>query len=216
MTMALRIMIMMTTTMATTTMMMIMMMTMTMVMIMRLVMRKILCQIENYDRLLRAMFNDQYLIPRIWNNFYINRINTIVLGLSSEATSEFWPYFLRRFVDPHNLGADDYDKLNFEIPHYRSYGWWILLKMKHCRFTYCQPEQAVKQTVESALIRDAMWRQFTVRLLQNADRLFPSRTYRNISNIRRTKSPNLNVSRLVLQLFLPNPMKPCVKSRMKM
>ena len=40
--------------------------------------------------------------------------------------------------------------------------------------------------------------------------------YRKISNIRRTKSLNLNVSRLVLQLSLPNPMKPGVKSRMKM
>ena len=34
--------------------------------------------------------------------------------------------------------------------------------------------------------------------------------YRKISNIRRTKSPNLNVSRLTLQLSLPNPMKPGV------
>ena len=36
--------------------------------------------------------------------------------------------------------------------------------------------------------------------------------YRKISNIRRTKSPNLNVSRLVLQLSLPIPMKPGVKT----
>ena len=42
------------------------------------------------------------------------------------------------------------------------------------------------------------------------------REYRKISNTRRTKSPNLIVSRLVLQLSLPNPMKPGVKSRMKM
>ena len=40
--------------------------------------------------------------------------------------------------------------------------------------------------------------------------------YCKIYNISRTKSPNLNVSRLVLQLSLPNPMKPGVKSRMKM
>ena len=40
--------------------------------------------------------------------------------------------------------------------------------------------------------------------------------YRKIFNIRRTKSPNLSVSRLVLQLYLPNPMKPGVKPRMKM
>ena len=39
---------------------------------------------------------------------------------------------------------------------------------------------------------------------------------REISNIRRNKSQNLNDSRLVLQLPLPNPLKPGVKSRMKM
>ena len=37
-----------------------------------------------------------------------------------------------------------------------------------------------------------------------------------ISNIRRTKYQNLNASRLVLQLSLPYPLKPGVKSRMKM
>ena len=40
--------------------------------------------------------------------------------------------------------------------------------------------------------------------------------YRKISNIRPTKFQNLNVSRLDLQLSLPNPLKPCFKSRMKM
>ena len=40
--------------------------------------------------------------------------------------------------------------------------------------------------------------------------------HRKISNIRRTKSPNLNVSSLVLQLSLSNSVKPGVKSRMKM
>ena len=40
--------------------------------------------------------------------------------------------------------------------------------------------------------------------------------YRKISNIRCAKSPNLNVSRPVLQLSLPDPMKPGVESRMKM
>ena len=37
-----------------------------------------------------------------------------------------------------------------------------------------------------------------------------------ISLIRRTQSPNINVSRLVLQLSLPNPLKLCVQLRMKM
>ena len=40
--------------------------------------------------------------------------------------------------------------------------------------------------------------------------------YRKTSCINRTKSQHSNVSRLVLQLSLPNPMKPDVKSSMKM
>ena len=41
-------------------------------------------------------------------------------------------------------------------------------------------------------------------------------TYRQVSNIRRTKSQLLKVPRTVLRLSLPNPLKPDVKSRMKM
>ena len=40
--------------------------------------------------------------------------------------------------------------------------------------------------------------------------------YRKTSNIRRIKSQDINVSCLVLQLSLPNLLKPGVKSRMKM
>ena len=40
--------------------------------------------------------------------------------------------------------------------------------------------------------------------------------YRKTSSINHTKYQNLNVSRLVLQLFLPNPLKSGVKSNMKM
>ena len=40
--------------------------------------------------------------------------------------------------------------------------------------------------------------------------------YRKVSNIRRTKCQHLNDSRLVLQLSEPNPLKPSVKSIMKM
>ena len=40
--------------------------------------------------------------------------------------------------------------------------------------------------------------------------------YRKVSNIRRTKSQNLNACRLILYLSLPNPLKPGVKLRMKM
>ena len=41
-------------------------------------------------------------------------------------------------------------------------------------------------------------------------------TYRKVFNIRPTKSQNLNNSCLVLQLSLPNLLKPCIKLRMKM
>ena len=40
--------------------------------------------------------------------------------------------------------------------------------------------------------------------------------YRQVSNIRRTKSQHLKDSRTVLRLSLPNPLKADVKSRMKM
>ena len=40
--------------------------------------------------------------------------------------------------------------------------------------------------------------------------------YRKISNISSTKSPNLDVARLVVSLSSPNSIKPGVKSRMKM
>ena len=40
--------------------------------------------------------------------------------------------------------------------------------------------------------------------------------YRQVSNIRRTKSQHLKDSRTSLWLSLPNPLKPDVKSRMKM
>ena len=42
------------------------------------------------------------------------------------------------------------------------------------------------------------------------------RSYRQFSNIRCTQTPNIYVSRLVLQLSLPNPLKPGVKLGMKM
>ena len=78
--------------------------------------------------------------------------------------------------------------------------------------------------IEAALPLDALnmsnWQPsdcpVTSSLVSDDNSLVWNYTYRKISNIRRTKSPNLNVSRLVLQLSLPNPMKPGVKSRMKM
>ena len=50
----------------------------------------------------------------------------------------------------------------------------------------------------------------TVFLIETAPR------YRKVSNIRRTKTENLNASRLILLLSLPNPLKPGIELRMKM
>ena len=52
--------------------------------------------------------------------------------------------------------------------------------------------------------------------LYNGIIIFTRIDYRKFSNIRRTQSQNINVSCLVLQLSLPNPLKPGVKFRMKM
>ena len=63
------------------------------------------------------------------------------------------------------------------------------------------------------------WHSSEASLIGNAQDIYPWYEFiitRKISNIRRTKSTNLNVSRRVLQLSLPNPGKPGVKSGMKM
>ena len=61
-------------------------------------------------------------------------------------------------------------------------------------------------------------RQLSVKLVhaQPSWRLINPQTYRQISNISPTQSPNIDVSRLVLQLALLNPLKPGVRLRMKM
>ena len=58
---------------------------------------------------------------------------------------------------------------------------------------------------------------FSQGTVVNADEnAFTDLEYRKVSNIRRTKCQNLNDSRLVLELSVPNPLKPSVKSIMKM
>ena len=52
--------------------------------------------------------------------------------------------------------------------------------------------------------------------LRSSWRMYASENYRKVSNIRRTKYQNLNDSRLILQLSVANPLKPSVKSIMKM
>ena len=55
-----------------------------------------------------------------------------------------------------------------------------------------------------------------VALKRNKTLLLPGSTSRQISSITHTKSKHLNVSSLLLQLPLPNPLKLGVKTRMKM
>ena len=47
-------------------------------------------------------------------------------------------------------------------------------------------------------------------------RLFSGNDYRQVYNVRCTKFQHLKDYRTVLRLSLPNPLKPAVKSRMKM
>ena len=46
--------------------------------------------------------------------------------------------------------------------------------------------------------------------------IWKKQTYRQVSNIRRTKSQHLKDSHTVLRLSMPNPLNPDVKSRMTM
>ena len=50
----------------------------------------------------------------------------------------------------------------------------------------------------------------------NATCIFGRHEYHQFANIRRTQFQDINVSRLVMLLSLPNPLKPCVKLIMKM
>ena len=71
-----------------------------------------------------------------------------------------------------------------------------------------------------------MWLTFAIKY-SNLYRIAPDIThivqhqdleqyYRKVSNMRRTKYQNLNDSRLILQLYVPKPLKPSVKSIMQM
>ena len=52
--------------------------------------------------------------------------------------------------------------------------------------------------------------------LRNDNFLLEIMKYSQTSNMKHTQFQNINSSRLVLQLSVPNPLKPNVKSRMKM
>ena len=59
------------------------------------------------------------------------------------------------------------------------------------------------------------WRRYDLSFARSVSDLYC--TYRQISNIRRNKSQNLNVSHLAFELSLPGPLKPddkCLRTKM--
>ena len=87
----------------------------------------------------------------------------------------------------------------------------------HRRFVICISGFTLPVTVSQDLfilsfVDVGLQGRCTCRLCWSAD---DWTSYCEISDIRRTKFQNLNISRLVLQLSLPNPLGPGVKSRMK-
>ena len=80
-----------------------------------------------------------------------------------------------------------------------------------------------QQNVVETLFKNHLLNVHTSRTNARVLQLMPKWRYqskqakcRKMSNISCTKSQNLNDSRLDLKQSLPNPLKPCVKSRMKM
>ena len=69
---------------------------------------------------------------------------------------------------------------------------------------------------QSALVQTMVWCWIDDKLLPEPIMTGINDEYRQFSNIRCTQSQNINVSRLVLQLSLPNQLKPSVKLRVKM
>ena len=86
----------------------------------------------------------------------------------------------------------------------RTWHWCHLLVLSLGEVSYCEGECDVDCS------RTCMP---SVRILGHCHSMS---IYRKVSNIRCTKCQNLNDSRLVLQLSVPNPLKPSVKSIMKM
>ena len=90
----------------------------------------------------------------------------------------------------------------------QSWGWWF--EMLSCpSWRHCNDLFVDKHSSRCSL--DSLWRR---QATLNRFIIFQD-DYRQFSNIRRTKSQHLKDSRTDLKLSLPNPLKPDVKSRMK-
>ena len=108
-------------------------------------------------------------------------------------------YVFMGFIYPYSSGLLRWQWRSYDIVPVPSEKAWSLHVNTSHQFTESFDMTTTKQTKNISIFYGIYWQ-----------------TYRKISNIRRTKSQTLNVSRLVLQLSLPNPMKPGVKSKMKM
>ena len=90
---------------------------------------------------------------------------------------------------------------------------WLCMLLAFChninQYMFCTTCDVFDKSFGNPLASLAFW----VRL-HSVD--YWSVIYRQISNKSRTKSENLIISRFVLQLFLPDLLKPCVGSKMKM
>ena len=107
--------------------------------------------------------------------------------------------------------------------------WWIWINTS-CEFIMNDCITTTKQSTTKpcayflgyTVLRWIRWRHFAMQslLISNSKAMIliivAKWRYRQVSNIRRTKSQHLRNYRTVLRLSLPNPLKPDVKSRMKM
>ena len=136
--------------------------------------------------------------------------------------------------------CSDWQQRNIKGPRYcpfvRGIHWWfvvsphkgtvtretfpfddVIMNSVDCQTTVtkCRPHFYRKDVVP---LTPCFW--FLILNINNCHHRLPQRrpvcTYRQVPNISRTKSQHLKDSRTVLRLSLPNPLKPDVKSRMRM
>ena len=88
----------------------------------------------------------------------------------------------------------------------------VTLKDRH----FCRPEYVLRIYSNQPHENRALFPEVQLCSISFGHQSHICINYRQISNIRRTKSQHLKDYRTVLRLSLPNPSKPDVKSRMKM
>ena len=97
--------------------------------------------------------------------------------------------------------------------------WWASGIFKYSVFFFFSvksPRDWNVAHLELPVSSSDIWPRVTLMERSRYGKIHMIQVYCQTSNIRRTKSQNWNDSHLVLELSLPNPLKPCVKSRLKM